>query len=160
MLKAAWWLTWMFCGGKPFLQVMSSGWTETAMAEKGKFAKWWRLNYHFVAWLCLLAGVMSVIFGSFSVLYDGEDAPFGMDFISSIGPWGYWAILFGILGLLAGGFYTYDHIAQIRKFDRMMEGRGRSNFIKDLDEIERLAYILGPSFEVRVIERKREFRLK
>ncbi|MFH0815435.1 MAG: DUF3198 domain-containing protein [Methanobacteriota archaeon] len=83
-----------------------------------------------------------------------------MDFVSSIGAWGYWSILLGVLAILAGGFYTYDHFAQIRKLERMMEGRGRVNFIKDLDEIERLAYNLGPSFERRVVERKREFKIK
>jgi hypothetical protein len=136
------------------------GGVETAMAEKSEFGKWWRLNYHFWAWMCLLAGVMSLLFGALSVLYEDKNAPLGMDFLSSIGPWGYWAILIGVSGILAGGFYTYDHIAQMRKFERMMEGRGRANFIKDLDEIERLAYGLGPSFEGRVLERKREFRLK
>lgn len=131
-----------------------------AMAESSNFAKWWKLNYHFLAWMCLLAGIMCLLFGTLSILYADRDAPLGMDFISSIGAWGYWAILIGVLAAIAGGYYTYDHIAQMRKFEQMMEGRGRANFIKDLDEIERLAYNLGPSFEMRVFERKREFRLK
>lgn len=130
------------------------------MAERSKFVKWWKSYYDLMAWMCLLAGVMSLLFGLLGVIYDGKDAPLGLDFLSDIGPWGYWAILLGVLAILVGGYYTYDHIAQIRKFKRLMEGRGRANFIKDLDEIERLAYGLGPSYEMKVVERKHEYKLK
>jgi hypothetical protein len=149
-----------FNGWKTFFTCHVLGGVEIAMAEQGGFAKWWKLNYHFLAWMCLLAGVLALIFGSLGVYYEKKESPMGLVFLSDIGAWGYWIILFGTLAILAGGYYTYDHIAQLRKFEKMMDGRGRANFIKDLDEIERIAYGLGPAFEMKVIERKREYRLK
>jgi hypothetical protein len=113
-----------------------------------------------VAWVCLLAGIFSISIGILGVAYSGGDVPLGLDIIASVGAWGYWLILFGVLGGIAGGYYTFDRISRARSFNKFMATRSRAHFIRDLDEIERLAYGLGPGFELRVLERKREYKLK
>ena len=130
------------------------------MTSKVPFGRWWQLNYHFIALLCLLLGIIMVVFGSVGAYYDGKSAPFGLDFISDIGTWGYWLILLGVFGAILGGYYVFDHMTEINEFEKLMKNPGRANFIKNLDRIEELAYHLGGPFERRVIDRKLEYRLR
>jgi hypothetical protein len=130
------------------------------MTFLGKWARWWKLNYHYLAWLCLIGGLGTALVGGLGVAYIDGTPPTGFEAFAEIGAWGYWGLLLGMLAALAGGFYTYSHLSKLRTFERLMSNRGRANFIKDLDEIEHLAYNLGPSFEMRVYERKLEYRLR
>ena len=145
---------------KPFFTSHALWGPGICMASKSGLGKWWKYNYHFLAWFCLLAGLASLSLGLLGIYYDDLVAPDGVEYLSDIGAWSYWALLFGVMAAILGGYYTYSHIDKMRKFEAMMENRGRVNFMRDLDEIERLAYELGAAFEARVIERKREFKLK
>lgn len=130
------------------------------MATASRLSKWWKYNYHFLAWFCLLAGMALLAVGFLGIYYDGREAPYGVAYLSDIGAWSYWAILFGVMAAVLGGFYTYSHLRKLREFEEKMRNRGRANFIRDLDDVERLAYELGAAFEARVIERKKEYKLR
>jgi hypothetical protein len=130
------------------------------MATSSGIGKWWKYNYHFLAWFCLLAGLLALTLGLLGLYYEGNEAPDGVEWLSDIGAWSYWLVLFGMLASILGGYYTYSHVHKMNTFEELMTNRGRAHFIRQLDEVERLAYELGPSFEARVIERKAEYKLK
>jgi H+/Cl- antiporter ClcA len=127
---------------------------------RSEVSKWWKINYHYFALAVLFAGSLFATLGVLALNYTDKIAPSGLDFVTSIGAWGYWFFVLGILGAVAGGYFTYSYVSTLRKFERLMSMKGRSNFIRDLDEIERLAYVLGPSFEKRVVEKKSEMKIK
>jgi hypothetical protein len=130
------------------------------MTERGGFSHWWRLNYHFIAWMLLILGITALVLGSLGAYYDGKDTPPYMEFASEMGGWSYWAITLSILAMFGGGYYVYDHASMAREFKTLIDGKGRVNFIKNLDRIEELAYNLGEIYEKSVIDRKKEFNLK
>ena len=130
------------------------------MTDGRSFGKWWRLNYHFVALLLLVIGVVVLIIGSLGAAFEGKPTPGGLDFLSELAGWSYWLILLGLLAAIAGGYYVYDHFSMISEFEDIMENKSRANFLKNLDRVEELAYRLGLSYERRVVDRKNQYRLR
>ncbi len=86
------------------------------------------------------------------------------DFLGNIasapGNWNYWILLLSGLGLMVGGWYFYDTVKKRRKFEDLMETNSRSKFMRNLPELEDIAWYLGKEYEERLEEKKRTLRVK
>ncbi len=80
---------------------------------------------------------------------------------SSIGGYVFWEGVLGFFALVGGGFYFFDTILKDREFNRLLSTTSKEVFVKNLKRIEELAYYHLPSaYEKRLVEKKREFRIK
>ncbi|MCJ7562904.1 MAG: DUF3198 domain-containing protein [Thermoplasmata archaeon] len=105
--------------------------------------------------LVTLVGVVGVFF---------EDSlPSSISFLSDIstpfGAWVYWLVIMGPIGLVSGIWWLYDYVKKSRKLENLMKTPSKAKFVRNLDDIEYLAWSLPQRFEDGVLERKKGFGL-
>jgi hypothetical protein len=54
----------------------------------------------------------------------------------------------------------YKAVSNAKRFNSIISGSSKQNFIKNIKELEELAYKLGPSFEKRLLEAKEKWNYK
>ncbi len=79
---------------------------------------------------------------------------------SSLGEWNWWILVGGIILVIAGGWYSVDTIRKRREFEEYMESESKREFIKNLRELEELAYKLGEKYQKQLEEKKKEWKIK
>lgn len=82
------------------------------------------------------------------------------DIAQAVGAWNYWVIFFSSFGIIIGGWYFYDTKKKMKKFEELMETNSKSRFTRNLAELEDIAWSLGPEYEKRLAEKKKQLRLK
>ncbi|MFP4169490.1 MAG: DUF3198 domain-containing protein [Methanomassiliicoccales archaeon] len=65
----------------------------------------------------------------------------------------------GILLLIVGVGWFMDYRKRVNRFHEYLKEKKKANFIKNLDEIEYLAWRLPSDFEVVLEERKKELKV-
>ncbi len=81
------------------------------------------------------------------------------DLIQPFGTWVLWLSIIAPIALLICLWWLYDYITKVRKLAGYMDHPSRQKFVKNLDDIEYLAWVLPRRFEEQVLEKKREFKL-
>ena len=76
------------------------------------------------------------------------------------GSWTYWFLVGGPLLLVGAAWWLYDYFKKTRSLARLVATPSRAKFVRNIDEIEYLAWSLPRRFEERVLEKKRRFNLK
>jgi type VI protein secretion system component VasK len=98
-----------------------------------------------------LAGVAMVAVGVLDLL--------GYRF-KTVGTWGYWILAIGAILLLIGVIWFWIYAANKRKFKKLMEEQSKAAFVKNLDDVEYLAWRLPMKFEERLLEKKKQFGIR
>ena len=115
----------------------------------------------FGSFLGLLFGVLTVI-GVVGVFFD-ETLPTYLSVLSDLsdpfGTWAYWLVLAGPIGLVVCIWWVYDYSSKTRKLAKLIETPSKAKFVRNLDDIEYLAWSLPQRYEDRVLEKKKEFGL-
>jgi hypothetical protein len=103
-----------------------------------------------------LVGVVGVFFSdelpSYLSALEELAAPFG--------PWASWLLVVGPLLLVGVGWWLYDYVKKTRSLTRLLATPSKAKFVRNLDEIEYLAWSLPRRYEVQVFEKKKQFNLK
>lgn len=115
------------------------------------------------SFLSLLFGVLSVI-GILGVYVDmGHDFPqylsFLSDLVSPFGNWVTWLFVAGPIGLVVCIWWFYDYVKKTRKLARLIDTPSKAKFVRNLDDIEYLAWSLPQRFEDEVIAKKKELKI-
>ena len=121
------------------------------------------------ALLSLVFGLLSVI-GVVGALYidnNGDNVTFslpsGVSFLNDlVQPFGTWVTWIGIIApvsFVVSVWWLYDYVHKVRKLTGLMDTSSRAKFVRNMDDIEYLAWVLPRRFEKQVIEKKREFKL-
>jgi hypothetical protein len=118
------------------------------------------------SFLSLLFGFLTVV-SSFRVyeLYDpeGNQLPSYLSWIdhlaSPFGDWITWIVVIGPIGLVVCAWWFYDFVKKTRKLAKLIDTPSKAKFVRNLDEIEYLAWSLPQRYEDQVIAKKREFKL-
>ena len=76
------------------------------------------------------------------------------------GSWAYWLLVGGPLLLVGAGWWLYDYFRKTRALERLVATPSKAKFVRNMDEIEYLAWSLPRRFEERVFKKKRQFNLK
>jgi hypothetical protein len=82
------------------------------------------------------------------------------DFVNYIGNWKYWIIIISIILLLISIYLIYTYNKNLKKFKELMDTDSKAIFVRNIEEIEYLAYELGPAFEDQVDEKKQDLKIK
>jgi H+/Cl- antiporter ClcA len=122
------------------------------------------------SFLSLLFGVLTVIgvVGAFfretkddgSVVYNLHGAlSFLVDLARPFGPWGTWLVVAAPIGLIICVWWLYDYVKKIRELAELIDTPSKAKFVRNLDDIEYLAWSLPQRYENTVLKKKREFKI-
>ncbi len=76
------------------------------------------------------------------------------------GEWNWWFLTLGLILLFVGGWYTVDTIRKKMKFEEYINSDSKKKFVQNLRDLEEIAYKLGPVYEERLEEKKKEWKVK
>ncbi len=79
---------------------------------------------------------------------------------AGLGGWSYWTVVVGILAFLFGLYWLASYLRNVRDFKKLVEEQSKAAFVKNLDDVEYLAWKLPTRFEDELSEKKRRFGLK
>ena len=68
--------------------------------------------------------------------------------------------ILGGAAFIVGAFYLLDYIRKARELRKLLAEPGKSKFIQNQDRIEELAWRLGSKFEVIVVDKKKELKIR
>lgn len=111
--------------------------------------------------LVSVLGVMYIEIGD-----DGEatfDLPdyisFFESFLDPLGTWVDWIAVAAPIGLIVCAWWLYDFVKKTRELSELIDTPSKAKFVRNLDDIEYLAWSLPQRFEDEVLQKKREFKL-
>lgn len=84
---------------------------------------------------------------------------FLLDLTEPIGTWAYWFVIVGPLGVVVAAWWLYDYVKKSRKLADLIKTPSRAKFVRNLDDIEYLAWSLPKRYEKEVLRKKRDFGL-
>ena len=119
--------------------------------------------------LSLLFGFLTTVgvVGTFFKSTSGDEVTYRLPgFLSFLGdladPFGQWAaylVVIGPVGLVVCLWWLYDFLKKRKELAELIDTSSRAKFVRNLDDIEYLAWVLPQRFEDKVLEKKREFKL-
>lgn len=81
------------------------------------------------------------------------------DLIAPLGNWVYWLVILGLLGTIVALWWDLDYFFKVRKLKALSDTSSKAKFIKNLDDIEYLAWRLPKKFRIMVAEKKNELKI-
>ena len=120
--------------------------------------------------LSLLFGVLTVvgIVGTFfreteddgSVVYTlGGTFSFLEDLARPFGTWAIYLVVAAPIGLVVCVWWFYDYVKKTRELAELIDTPSKAKFVRNLDDIEYLAWNLPQRYENEVLTKKREFKI-
>jgi len=86
-------------------------------------------------------------------------APPFTDLHKAVGGWVIWTGFLGLLLLFGGGYYTWDSIRKRREFRKLLDTTSKQKFLRNREEIQRLAFILPRAYEIKMNRKMKELDL-
>ena len=81
-------------------------------------------------------------------------------FYNAIGNWNYWLFIITITLTIACGWIFFDLMLKLSKFKKLINTTSKATFVRNQDEIESLAWKLGPKYMDIVDECKQKFKIR
>lgn len=81
------------------------------------------------------------------------------DLARPLGDWATWIVVGAPIGLIVCVWWFYDYVSKIRELAELIDTPSKGKFVRNLDEIEYLAWSLPQKFEDKVIRKKKEFKI-
>ncbi len=115
-----------------------------------------------------LSGLLSVVFAVVMLIgligaFLEESLPASLSFLSDlsqpVGDWAYWFVIAGPIGFVACIWWLYDYLKKAKELSKLMDTPSKAKFVRNLDEIEYLAWNLPQRFEDTVLAKKKDFKL-
>ena len=94
------------------------------------------------------------------LMFMPDYAPSLVGAASQMGDWKYWLFIIAPLFFMICSFYLGDIILKGRKFDKLVNTTSKANFVRNMDDIEYLAWKLTERHAKIVDEKKKEFGIK
>ena len=82
------------------------------------------------------------------------------DLKDTMGNWKYPLWFISAAGLGVCIYLSYTTYKKQTKFNELMDTDSKAEFIKNLDDLEYVAYQLGPKYEEKVWDKKQTFKIK
>lgn len=109
---------------------------------------------------------MVTLIGVVGVYLDmGEDnhLPSGLSFLEDLanpfGNWVAWLVVIGPIAFTVCIWWFYDYIRKTRELAELIDTPSKAKFVRNMDEIEFLAWSLPQRFEDKVLAKKKGFKL-
>jgi H+/Cl- antiporter ClcA len=115
-----------------------------------------------------LSSFLSLVFGFLTLVsvvgvFFTDKLPTWLSFLQDLsdpfGNWSYWIVVIGPLGLVVCIWWLYDYVKKTKELAKLIDTPSRAKFVRNIDDIEFLAWSLPQRFEDRVLAKKKEFGL-
>lgn len=110
-----------------------------------------------ISGIFLFIGTVGLIFPDSDIVNESE---YLQQILNSLGDWDFWVFVPSLIAFAILFWLFYDFISKVRKFTNLIEISSKSNFKKNKEEMEFLAWELGDRFVERFEERKKELRIR
>lgn len=112
----------------------------------------------------LFAVVMAIgIIGVYLDMNANNHLPSALSFLEDLatpfGNWVAWLAVIGPIAFIVCIWWFYDYVKKTRELADLIDTPSKAKFVRNLDEIEFLAWSLPQRFEDKVLTKKREFKL-
>lgn len=128
----------------------------------GNMAKAFTREYRFeLSTVMLAVGILVTFIGTIGVFIP-KLPDILLIFNSAIkgsGNWIYWYLVVGPLLVLAGGWWLLDSVRKSLELMNYLKIDSKAKFVKNLDDIEYLAWVLPRKYEEMVIDKKKQFKI-
>jgi hypothetical protein len=110
-----------------------------------------------VSLIFLILSGIGIFFGEHEFVLNND---FLNNFYNGIGDWNYWLFIIAITITVACGWIYGDLMLKLSKFNGLIKTTSKATFVRNQEEIETLAWKLGPKYMDIVDERKQKFRIR
>lgn len=110
-----------------------------------------------VSLIFLILSGIGIFFGEHEFVLNND---FLNNFYNGIGNWNYWLFIIAITITVACGWIYGDLMLKLSKFNGLIKTTSKATFVRNQEEIETLAWKLGPKYMDIVDERKQKFRIR
>jgi H+/Cl- antiporter ClcA len=117
------------------------------------------------SFLGLLFGVLTVIgiLGTYLNMDENNRLPSYISFLQDLsdpfGRWISWIVVAAPIGLIVCVWWYYDYLKKIRELAELIDTPSKAKFVRNLDEIEYLAWSLPQRYEDKVLTKKKDFKI-
>lgn len=84
---------------------------------------------------------------------------FLQDLIQPFGRWVTWIAVVAPIGLIVSAWWLYDFVKKTRELSKLIDTPSKAKFVRNLDDIEYLGWVLPGRYEKKVLDKKKEFKL-
>lgn len=112
----------------------------------------------------LFAFVMIIgLIGVYLNMGDDNHLPSALSFLEDLatpfGDWVAWLAAIGPIAFIVCIWWFYDYIKKTRELAELIDTPSKAKFVRNMDDIDYLAWSLPQRFEDKVLAKKREFKL-
>jgi len=125
-----------------------------------RFKAWFRDVRLDVFVLCFTGSLVLFVIGVMSVWAPNLLGAGLAGWFSSLGGGNVYLFLLGFFCLAGSGYFFGALLTKRSEFHRLVKTKAKSDFVRSLDKIERLAFELGTKESEIVAKKKREFRIR
>lgn len=117
------------------------------------------------SFLGLLFGFLTIIgiVGTYLNMNENNRLPpyisFLQDLSDPFGRWIAWIVVAAPIGLIVCAWWYYDYVKKIRELAELIDTPSKAKFVRNLDEIEYLAWSLPQRYEDKVLTKKKDFKI-
>lgn len=117
------------------------------------------------SFLSLLFGFLTIIgiIGVYLNMNEDNGLPSYISFLQDLsdpfGRWIAWIVVAAPIGLIVCAWWYYDYVKKTRELAELIDTPSKAKFVRNLDEIEYLAWSLPQRYEDKVLSKKKEFRI-
>jgi len=87
------------------------------------------------------------------------DLSFLQEIVSPFGDWVYWLSLFGLVGFIIDLAWVLDYWLKTRKLKELIDTESKAKFIKNMDDIEYIAWRLPKKYRALVAQKKVDLKI-
>jgi hypothetical protein len=110
-----------------------------------------------ISLIFLILSSLGMFLGDLDFVKNNE---FLQNFFDLLGNWIYWLFIIAIMFMIACGWIFGDLVLKLSKFNKLIKTTSKATFVRNQEEIETLAWKLGPKFIDIVDERKHDFKIR
>lgn len=117
------------------------------------------------SFLGLLFGFLTIIgiVGTYLNMNENNRLPSYISFLQDLsdpfGRWIAWIVVAAPIGLIVCAWWYYDYVKKIRELAELIDTPSKAKFVRNLDEIEYLAWSLPQRYEDKVLTKKKDFKI-
>jgi len=117
------------------------------------------------SFLGLLFGFLTIIgiLGTYLNMDENNRLPSYISFLQDLsdpfGRWISWIVVAAPIGLIVCAWWYYDYLKKIRELAELIDTPSKAKFVRNLDEIEYLAWSLPQRYEDKVLTKKKDFKI-
>ncbi len=117
------------------------------------------------SFLGLLFGLLTIIgiVGAYLSMNENNSLPSYISFLQDLsdpfGRWVAWIVVVAPIGLIVCAWWYYDYVKKIRELAELIDTPSKAKFVRNLDDIEYLAWSLPQRYEDKVLTKKKDFKI-